>query len=41
LVTEGVLRVEDVPQVERWAFINSLRGWIDATVEVAAAPESA
>lgn len=41
LVTEGVLRVKDVPQVERWAFINSLRGWIDATVEVAAAPESA
>ena len=40
-VTEGVLRVADVPGVERWAFINSLRGWIDATVEVAGVPAAA
>ncbi|MBN9330655.1 MAG: bifunctional aminodeoxychorismate synthase component I/aminotransferase [Comamonas sp. SCN 67-35] len=29
-VREGVLRLKDVPRVERWAFINSLRGWLDA-----------
>lgn len=39
-VAEAVLRLEDVPQVERWAFINSLRGWMDATVEPTAPAES-
>ena len=29
-VTEAVLRVDDVPRVQAWAFINSLRGWLDA-----------
>jgi len=32
-VTEAVLRVEDVPQVRAWAFVNSLRGWLDATLQ--------
>ena len=29
-VAEAVLRVEDVPRVEEWAFVNSLRGWLAA-----------
>ncbi len=29
-VQEGVIRVADVPRVQAWAFINSLRGWIPA-----------
>lgn len=29
-LTEGVVRLEDVSRVSAWAFINSLRGWIDA-----------
>jgi para-aminobenzoate synthetase/4-amino-4-deoxychorismate lyase len=37
-VKEQVLHVADVPRVARWAFINSLRGWVDATVEVADTP---
>ena len=32
-MTEAVLRVEDVPRVQNWAFINSLRGWLPATVD--------
>ena len=32
-VAEAVVRVEDVPRVQAWAFINSLRGWLDATLE--------
>ena len=32
-VTEAVLRVEDVPRVQAWAFVNSLRGWLDATLQ--------
>ncbi|GKT14823.1 aminodeoxychorismate synthase component I [Acidovorax sp. SUPP2522] len=32
-VTEAVLRVEEVPQVRAWAFVNSLRGWLDATLQ--------
>jgi len=32
-VQEGLLRVQDVPRVERWAFVNSLRGWLDARLE--------
>ena len=31
-VEEGVIRLVDVPRVEAWAFINSLRGWIPAQV---------
>ena len=31
-VQEGVLRLQDVARVERWAFVNSLRGWLDATL---------
>ena len=27
---EAVLRVEDLPRVQDWAFINSLRGWLPA-----------
>lgn len=29
-VVEGVIRLSDVPRVQQWAFINSLRGWIPA-----------
>lgn len=29
-LTEGVVRVEDLPRVQGWAFLNSLRGWIAA-----------
>ncbi|KRB42176.1 aminodeoxychorismate synthase component I [Acidovorax sp. Root70] len=32
-VTEAVLRVADVPRVQGWAFINSLRGWLAATLD--------
>lgn len=31
-VQEAVLRVADVPRVQGWAFINSLRGWLAATL---------
>ena len=29
-VVEGVIRVADVPKVQQWAFVNSLRGWLPA-----------
>ena len=29
-VQEAVVRLEDAPRVQAWAFINSLRGWLDA-----------
>jgi len=29
-ITERVVRVQDLPQVQALAFINSLRGWLDA-----------
>ena len=32
-VVEAVLLVADVPRVQGWAFINSLRGWLVATLE--------
>lgn len=32
-VTEAVLHVDDVPRVEAWAFVNSLRGWLDAALQ--------
>ena len=31
-VQEGVLRLRDIPRVRAWAFMNSLRGWLDAVV---------
>lgn len=31
-MAEGILRVEDIPRVQQWAFINSLRGWMPARV---------
>lgn len=35
-VVEAVIRVADVPRVQRWAFVNSLRGWVDAVLLPAA-----
>ena len=32
-VVEAVLRVADIPRAQGWAFINSLRGWLDATLD--------
>ncbi len=29
-VAEAVLRLEDLPRVRAWAFVNSLRGWLPA-----------
>jgi len=29
-VAEAVVRREDLPRVDGWAFINSLRGWLPA-----------
>ncbi len=29
-VQEAVVRLQDLPRVQGWAFINSLRGWLDA-----------
>ena len=29
-VTEAVVRLQDLPRVQGWAFINSLRGWLAA-----------
>ncbi len=34
-VREAVVRVQDLPKVSAVAFINSLRGWVDATLECA------
>jgi para-aminobenzoate synthetase/4-amino-4-deoxychorismate lyase len=31
-VEEGVVSLRDVPRVQAWAFLNSLRGWIPAKV---------
>ncbi len=30
---EGVLRLQDVPRVQAWAFVNSLRGWLPARLQ--------
>ena len=30
---EGVLRLADLPRVQDWAFINSLRGWLPARLQ--------
>lgn len=32
-VTEAVVRLSDLPRVQGWAFINSLRGWLEAGLE--------
>jgi para-aminobenzoate synthetase/4-amino-4-deoxychorismate lyase len=32
-VEESVLRLDDVPRVQQWAFINSLRGWLSAELD--------
>ena len=37
---EAVIRREDAPRVQAWAFLNSLRGWLPATLSAPAAPES-
>ena len=29
-VQEAVVRLHDLPRVQDWAFINSLRGWLAA-----------
>ncbi len=29
-VTEAVVRVDELPRVQGWAFVNSLRGWLEA-----------
>ena len=31
-LVEAVVRLEDLPRVQGWAFVNSLRGWIAAEV---------
>ena len=30
LLVEAVVRLEDLPRVQGWVFLNSLRGWIVA-----------
>ncbi|PJI96385.1 para-aminobenzoate synthetase/4-amino-4-deoxychorismate lyase [Acidovorax sp. 69] len=32
-MVESVLHVADVPRVQGWAFVNSLRGWLAATLD--------
>lgn len=31
-LSEAVVRLEDLPRVQGWAFVNSLRGWIKAEI---------
>jgi para-aminobenzoate synthetase/4-amino-4-deoxychorismate lyase len=38
LVVEQVVRLQDLPRVQAWAFVNSLRGWLDA--ELPAEPKT-
>ena len=33
-VREAVIRREDAHRVQAWAFLNSLRGWLPATVHL-------
>ena len=35
-IAEGILRREDVPRVQGWAFLNSLRGWLPAELDTGA-----
>lgn len=37
-MVEGVIRRSDVPRVQQWAFINSLRGWLPAQLVESARP---
>jgi len=37
-LAEAVLRLEDLPRVRAWAFVNSLRGWLPAELAPPAAP---
>ncbi len=37
-VAEAVLRLEDLPRVRAWAFVNSLRGWLPAQLLADALP---
>ncbi|MEG1455600.1 MAG: aminotransferase class IV, partial [Comamonas sp.] len=37
-VHEAVLSLDDLPRVEAWAFINSLRGWLAAELQPAPSP---
>lgn len=39
-LTEAVVRLQDLPRVQALAFVNSLRGWIDAVLEGAPAAVS-
>jgi para-aminobenzoate synthetase/4-amino-4-deoxychorismate lyase len=39
-VKEAVIRREDAHRVQAWAYVNSLRGWLPATLSGPAAPES-
>ena len=32
-LSEAVVRLEDLPRVQGWAFVNSLRGWIEAGMD--------
>ena len=36
-VVEGIVRIEDLPHVQQWSFINSLRGWLNAKCDISAA----
>lgn len=33
-VQEGLLRLQDLPRVQGWAFVNSLRGWLPAQLRM-------
>ena len=35
---EAIVRLDDLPRVQDWAFVNSLRGWIAAVLEPAESP---
>ena len=37
-LAEAVVRLADLPRVQGWAFVNSLRGWLPAQLEPAAMP---
>ncbi len=38
-ISEAILRLEDLPRIEAWAFLNSLRGWIPAEIATRSRPE--
>ena len=39
-LVEAIVRVDDLPRVQALAFVNSLRGWLDADLRMPAAPPS-